>query len=421
MSGPGAFTQLVPEHLAAIAAGAACPRTRRGLEVAALAAELAGEADWRSGRVSPWSSRRAAHRHHRRPWRLKKALGALAAAGVVTQGPGELLVDLDRVRHRPGTEGPPFVQLLPGAVGAFAAHHGLSRLAADVLTHLVLFSAPSGQVEETSQAALAGACGTAWATMHAVLAELSQAGAVEAHFARGRRVGLVVGAKAALVRPVPGPAGRRGERRAAGVPGGPADEAGERIWAHFGLPGPAPRALVAVLRQAVRDGAPPAGLAERVVAEGPLSGLRDPGAGLVARAQAAARAYQEAARSAAEARQRQQEAQQLLAARSAAEVAEDAQAGADSRFVASVLAPADLARLAASQPSPFGRPGPRLAAAQVLVWARRAVAARPELTPAEALAYALVHPPPPGPAPPIGADAAGPGIAEVLARHLATS
>ena len=156
MSGPGAFTQLVPEHLGAIAAGAARPRARRALDVPALACELAGEADWQSGRLPGFSRRGWARRHHRGYWRLRRCLEVLAQAGVLAEAKGGATLDLDRLRHQRGEEdGPPFVQLLPGALEAYASCHGLSRLETDVLCDLVLASGPDGLLGATSQDALA--------------------------------------------------------------------------------------------------------------------------------------------------------------------------------------------------------------------------------------------------------------------------
>ena len=73
-----------------------------------------------------------------------------------------------------------------------------------------------------------------------------------------------------------------------------------------------------------------------------------------------------------------------------------------------------MARIGGLADAPGGRLGLLLAEGKVLDWARRAVAAKPGLPKEAALAYYLVHEPPPGPAPPIGADAAGPGVAEAL-------
>ena len=95
------------------------------------------------------------------------------------------------------------------------------------------------------------------------------ASSLRAHFCRGQRVTLAVTTKAALVRPAPASPPRRRERRRSARPDGPADQAAATIWAHFHLGGPPPGPLVAVTRRAVRDGAPPAGIVERVVAEGP--------------------------------------------------------------------------------------------------------------------------------------------------------
>lgn len=415
MSGPGAFTQLVPEHLGAIAGLAARPRARRALDVPALACELAGEADWRTGRLPGFSRRSWGRRHRRGYWRLRQSLEALAQAGVLTEKKGEAFVDLDRLRHQRGEEdGPPFVQLLPGAVEAFASEHGLSRLEADVLCDLVLASGPTGLVGATSQDALARRWGAAWATAHGALCSLARAGAVSAPFCRGQRVTLAVTAKAALVRPAPASPPRRRERHRSAQPRGEADQAAARIWSHFHLGGPPPGALVAVTRRAVRDGAPPAGIVERVVAEGPLTGLRDMTAGLVARVKRAAQAYEEARRQALEDERRRAEAEAALAARVAEEARADAQAASDSRYVASLVPLEALARIGGLADAPGGRLGLLLAEGKVLDWARRAVAAKPGLPKEAALAYYLVHEPPPGPAPPIGADAAGPGVAEAL-------
>ena len=224
----------------------------------------------------------------------------------------------------------------------------------------------------------------------------------------------------------PGPPGaglppRRRDRHRSAQPRGEADQARPRprsgrtsTWAHFHLGGPPPGALVAVTRRAVRDGPPPDGLVERVVAEGPLTGLRDLAAGLVARVKRAAQAYEEARQEALEAERRRAEAEEALAARAAEEAQADALAAADSRFVASLVPPEALARIGGLAEGPRGRLGPLLAEAKVLDWARRAVAAKPGLPKEAALAYYLAHEPPPGPAPPLGADAAGPGVAEAL-------
>jgi hypothetical protein len=145
-----------------------------------------------------------------------------------------------------------------------------------------------------------------------------------------------------------------------------------------------------------------------------LTGLRDLAAGLVARVKRAAQAYEEARQEALEAERRRAEAEEALAARAAEEALADAQAAADSRYVASLVPLEALARMGGLAEGPRGRLGPLLAEAKVLDWARRAVAAKPGLPKEAALAYYLVHEPPPGPAPPIGADAAGPGVAEAL-------
>ena len=85
-----------------------------------MACELAGEADWQSGRLPGFSRRGWARRHHRGYWRLRRSLEALAQAGVLAEGKGEATLDLDRLRHQRGDQdGPPFVQLLPGAVEAY--------------------------------------------------------------------------------------------------------------------------------------------------------------------------------------------------------------------------------------------------------------------------------------------------------------
>ncbi|MHB1499266.1 MAG: hypothetical protein ACYCXN_15310, partial [Acidimicrobiales bacterium] len=158
---------------------------------------------------------------------------------MLTEKKGEAFVDLDRLRHQRGEEdGPPFVQLLPGAVEAFASEHELSRLEADVLCDLVLASGPTGLVGATSQDALARRWGAAWATAHGALCSLAEAGAVSAPFCRGQRVTLAVTAKAALVRPAPASPPRRRERHRSAQPRGEADQAAARIWAHFHLGGP---------------------------------------------------------------------------------------------------------------------------------------------------------------------------------------
>ena len=418
MSSPGAFTQVVPTAVAGVAVAANKPRTRRGLEVSALACELAGRADWRTGRLRDWSVSATVAGTGWSWWRLRHALDALAAQGVVTEGRGELSLDLDRVRHQPGgDDSRPFVQLLPGAIAGLAAHHGWSRVATDIFTHLVLVVDGAGRLEATSQAALAGDCGTGWPTMHTVLGELAASGVLEGSFARGQRVDVAVTGRAAVVRPRPAPVPQRRERRAAASPHGAADEAARRLWAHYGLAGLVAPGLVAAFRRAVREGAPAEGVLERVVAGGALQSLRDPVAGLIARVQAAAEAFAQAAQDAAAARERREQAEATLAAQAAAEAAEVAEVAADSRWVVSVLGPAVVATLAERHGRLLGRQLAPAAAAGVLDWARPAVAVRADLGPAEALAYALGHDPPPGPAGPIGADATGPTIAEVLSAR----
>ena len=311
MSSPGAFTQVVPTAVAGVAVAANKPRTRRGLEVSALACELAGRADWRTGRLRDWSVSATVAGTGWSWWRLRHALDALAAQGVVTEGRGELSLDLDRVRHQPGgDDSRPFVQLLPGAIAGLAAHHGWSRVATDIFTHLVLVVDGAGRLEATSQAALAGDCGTGWPTMHTALGELAASGVLEGSFARGQRVDVAVTGRAAVVRPRPAPVPQRRERRAAPPPTALPTRRPGACGPTTAWPGWWPRGWWRRSAGRCARGAPAEGVLERVVAGGALQSLRDPVAGLIARVQAAAEAFAQAAQDAAAARERREQAEQ---------------------------------------------------------------------------------------------------------------
>lgn len=91
----------------------------------------------------------------------------------------------------------------------------------------------------------------------------------------------------------------------------------------------------------------------------------------------------------------------------------------DSRWVRYVLGAHTISeiagRLAAQGVGGLQRLPKPVIASLVLDWARRCVAARPDLDPVDALLAGLVHSPPQaGLAPPIGRDATGPTIAETL-------
>ena len=192
------------------------------------------------------------------------------------------------------------------------------------------------------------------------------------------------------VPPTLGPPGagppRRRERHRSAQPRGEADQAAARIWAHFHLGGPPPSPLPPApsspspSRPSVR--APPQTASSsaswpRAPLDRPQGhdGLSDLTAGLVARVKRAAQAYEEARQEALEAERRQAEAEEALAARAAEEAQADAQAAADSRYVASLVPLEALAGMGGLAEGPRGRLGPLLAEAKVLDWARLAVAA----------------------------------------------
>jgi len=415
----GAFTGLRPRSLRELVDPLRVPRRRAHLDAAVVAVELSARADFRSGVVDGGGVMAQAAASGRTWRRQRAALDALHSVGVVHEAPDLLTVELARYVHQRDADDGRWIKLTPGAIDAQAAHHGLGRVTTDVYTHLVLEADDDHTVADTSQAALARACAMAWPTMHDALNELAGAGLVAATFCRGQRVAVTVTGRPAVVQPVPVRRGHRRDRHRAAKSGGAADAAAAKLWRHFQLPGLPGAGLVAALRKAAREGAPLGGVVEHVVAGGGLARVGDPIRVLVWRVQQAGEAYQRAqqAQEAAEARRKAQEAAQ--AALAAEQDRESAQSTDDSRWLHSVLGADMLRRLAAelgtsTLPRMRRVPKPMLASL-VLDWGRRAVAARTDLDPAEALRYGLEHGPPVGPAPPIGRSAVGPTITDALA------
>ncbi len=191
------------------------------------------------------------------------------------------------------------------------------------------------------------------------------------------------------VPPTLGPPGagppRRRERHRSAQPRGEADQAAARIWAHFHLGGPPPSPLPPApsspspSRPSVR--APPQTASSsaswpRAPLDRPQGhdGLSDLTAGLVARVKRAAQAYEEARQEALEAERRQAEAEEALAARAAEEAQADAQAAADSRYVASLVPLEALAGMGGLAEGPRGAasgpswPRPRCSTGHAWPW-----------------------------------------------------
>ncbi len=415
----GAFTGLRPGALGDLVAPLRVPRRRAHLDALALAVELSSRADFRSGVVEGGGVMALAAGSGRTWRRQRAALDALGSVGLVRLASDRLSVDLARFVHQRHKEDGPWIKLTPGAISHQALHHGLSRVATDVYTHLVLEADDEHTISDTSQSALARACATGWPTMHDSLDELSEAGLVNAAFCRGQRVVVTVTGRPAVVQPAPVKRAHRRERHHAAHHGGAADQAGAKLWRHFELSGLPASGLIAALRKATREGAPLGGVVEHVVAGGGLARATDPASVLVWRVHQAAQAYkdaQEAQEAAIASRKAQEAAQAALVADYERQGDLDDQ---DSRWLASVLGPRAIGHLAhelAAIAFPKMRRVPKaMLASLVLDWGRRAVVARSDLSPADAIHYALEHGPPLGPAPPIGQHAVGSNITDALA------
>ncbi|MGH9069382.1 MAG: hypothetical protein ACRD0J_18105 [Acidimicrobiales bacterium] len=413
----GAFTQLRTEALTEALTPVRAKGGRRALDAQSVALEALSRADWRDGVVADWGVLGAAASAGRTWRRERHALDALAGVGLATEARGSLRVSLEALVHQRDAEDGPWVELVPGAIEGLACHHGLDRLAADVFTGLVLAADPeTSALSETSQTALSSSWGVGWIGIHGALADLVEAGVVEAEFCRGRRVTVSVPGRAAVVRPQAHPRPHRHQRRRAASPGGPADHCARALWTHFHLGDLPPTGLVRALRDALRDGADQKTLMERVVAGGGLGGTRDPAAVICWRVREAAEALAEARRRAEEARARRKATEEALSEQLRAEEEDHRRAAEESRWVAATLGPSALATLAAR----FSHSGslrlPRQAVAgAILAWARGTVAAGADMDPAAALADGLGHDPPPGEGALLPRCPEGPTLTEALA------
>lgn len=413
-------------------------RTGQHLSTTYVALRLAGEASpgrapsgptdwqaWSEGRLAPFEITTWAKTHSLTYRRARAGLGAAALAGLLSfelhaggrPVPGLVTIARDRVVHDRSVSEERFVQLSLSCLDALVADHGLDWLATALLVALLLRVSESTWRWCGTLAAFGVALGVGARSLSRGLRRLEAAGlidelAITPGVGTSLRLvaapGLVVAASTRVAAPerprgeeavLASSAGggapiKRQQRRQAERDehrNGPAAQLAGRYLAHHRLTMRPSPALLAALEAALACGASPARVLEVLAARGTLAGANDEMAVLVARARQVAEDLGTQAHDDAE---RRTAIEQLHAQENAewdASQAENAAGIDESRWLARQIPDDDLRGLRdvlSGELAPATPVALDLAARTRL---RHAVALRPELVAAEALAGAVAY------------------------------